>query len=192
MKSVPTLLAFSMLWTAVLASSGCDDQGRYRLTWTFDGQQVSTAEDCSRRGVDLVRITAYDQAGAKKGSQVVRCYPASRKGPELDPGTYDLQVEGIRFDGNPFFHPGTDQQLVMAWVRGLQIEKGGVTDLSVDLAAAPECMDGVDNDADGLADSTDPGCWVTDASGIPLVDGLGRHTYNPDDDDEADATDLAR
>ena len=186
-KLYVVLFGFGTMVLVATVGAACDDQGRYRLTWSFDGKPLASARDCSRRGVDMIRITAYDQSGQKKGAQVVRCFPAERRGPELDPGTYDIQVEAIRFDGRTFLDPETDQQLVMAWVRGVEVEEGEVTDISVDLVSAPACMDGVDNDADGLADFSDPGCWVTDASGIPLVDSLGRHTYDPADEDESDS-----
>ncbi len=45
----------------------------------------------------------------------------------------------------------------------------------------PQCSDGVDNDGDGLIDANDPGC----------LSGPGG-TYNPADDDEADAAAAAK
>jgi len=183
------VLALSVSLLVAVLVAGCDDSGRYRLAWSFSDGPVVDAADCSSRGVGQVQITVFRSGGGEQvGSQRVRCFPPQRLSMKLDPGTYDLQVEGIRFDGRSFLDPDTGGHLVMAWVRGVEVRSGETTDAQVQLLRPAKCLDGVDNDQDGLIDDMDPGCWKRDDKADILFDDQGRHMADPTHDDEQEPT----
>ena len=179
-----------MRWWQVMALvavgvPACGEEGSYVLRWKLDGETIRTARDCTARGVGSIRVTAYDSAGAK-WVRTYPCFPPEHRGPDLPDGTYDLQVEGLGLDGQTFVDPDSGTQYASAWVRGVRVEAGKETPAQVDLTSPPACLDGVDNDGDGLPDAADPGCWARDEEGNVVRDGRGAPVYTPTDTDESE------
>lgn len=179
---------------AVLAATSgthCDGTGKYKIYWKFADAEISSAKVCSTRGVEKIQISVL-KAGSNRTvtSHTARCYPAFRRGPALDPGTYDLRVEGLGFDGRPLSNPQTGEPYALSFAYGVRVREAKVVTVEVTLTRPPACADGVDNDEDGLVDSLDPGCWLTGDKGYVVVDADGRHTYVPGDDDETDPPEL--
>lgn len=179
---------FAFLVLSVLAAglSACDEKGTYSLEWQFSDVEITDPNICTQRGVASIRISAY-KAGTQSLSRIHRfsCFPPDRAA-RLDPGTYDLKIEGLSAMGLPFVDPVTSDQYALGWITGLQIKEGKTSSATVVLARAPRCLDSVDNDGDGLVDALDPGCWEVDSKGYLVLDEQGRHTYMPTYDDETD------
>jgi hypothetical protein len=181
------LLMTVFVGLAIASWTGCDEWGRYNLTWTFDDAAVHSAQQCAERGIALVRVTVY-AAGSDEivDQHTNQCFPTERLGPRLNRGTYDLKVEGLRFDGKVFRHPQNGDQFVLGWVENVRVRNGQWTAAAVDLGRAPRCMDGVDSDGDGRVDAMDPGCWKLNSKGEVTYDEHGDPIYVPLDDAETD------
>jgi hypothetical protein len=166
---------------------GCDEDGRYTLSWRFEDAEITSAGVCAERGVEVIRVTVF-RAGTNNqvAGHIEPCSPAEQSGPGLSSGTYDLKVEALRFDGRVFRHPETQEQLVFGWVENVRVREGKRSPASITLTRAPRCLDGVDNDDDRLVDALDPGCWQLNSKGEIVTDEQGDHIYEPLDDDETD------
>lgn len=172
--------------------AGCEETGRYQLLWRFEEAEIDSYGVCSARGVEKLRVEVY-----KSGTDEIRarheipCFPPSRRSPRMPTGVYDLRIEAVRYDGEVFRNPDTNEQLLLSWVDGVKIRQGKWSPVEVTFTRAPRCLDGVDNDRDGRVDAGDPGCWELDGDGEPVLDEEGNPVYSPFDDEEAQTDDAS-
>ncbi len=172
--------AAGFVWALLLGAglAACGEEGSYRLSWSLESGPIESARDCTGHGIGTIRVTAFDAGGGKRVAEF-HCWPPEAEGPGLPDGTYDLQVEALRLDGGSFEDPITGQHYGVAWVRGLEVVSGRKTPAEVILPVPPGCLDGVDNDEDGLVDAADPDCWARDDSGAVIRDEQGQVTWVP-------------
>ncbi len=142
-------------------SSGCESTGTYRVSWSFVGPdgEITSASDCSRRGVERVVVTLVNQTtGLDVKATVHPCREADSGKISVGTGTYLVRVQAYGGSNQPFLDPITGEEALVETVTELRVSSSGVAETSVVLTPNPECSDGVDNDADGLVDAADPSC----------------------------------
>ncbi len=164
---------FAVALFAVALSAGCDSTGSYHVTWSFSGSdgEITSAADCSRRGVDRVVITLVSlTTGLDVKSSVHPCHEAGSGNLSVDEGTYLVRVQAYGGSDQPFLDPVTGEDALVETVAELQVSGSGVAEASVVFTPNPQCADGVDNDADGLVDAADPGCRNKDGDYDPTSD----------------------
>jgi hypothetical protein len=141
-----------------LGAAGCSTEGDYRVTWSFADGEISSAGDCSRRGVVevVVRLTSLADGTVHRAA-----YPCSQGGTglqHLPRGTYRLEVQAYGPTRLPFTDPATGKVALREGVAEVEVTDGDPTAWAVTFTPNPRCADGVDNDGDGLVDAADPGC----------------------------------
>ena len=160
---------------------------------------VTRSFHCSQLGVNTVRVRAIDHLGLVAHEDVYPCFvegfedlDETAEGPELRPGAYALEVRGVQRDLKEWIDPTPDPEVE----DGACVPDGdplgcGRADLVCDcqefeavrdetfteldtfvLRAPPDCVDGIDNDVDGLVDGQDPGCGAREAAAGDCVDGI--------------------
>ena len=162
---------------------GCGAPPGYALSWTLianeaaddSGVALDSVRQCSEVGISQVRVTATPRNAATSLDTVPTegtdffideypCFPGSVDGPVLEPGVYDLVIEGLRRTGEPWeFDPELDaEELRIAYAEAelTVVEGQEPTPIELVLRAPPECDDGIDNDGDGRVDRADPACLV--------------------------------
>jgi hypothetical protein len=165
--------------TALAALSGCAEDPSFYLRWQLateenldDPDELASAFDCSKHGVTRVRLRTFRTSdGAEWDNREYACYPQEFEkddpvgGPELDPGEYEIIIEGLGRDGFPWPCDPDDEERACYAVAEANVtiledpDKKPVIDDLV-LLAPIECVDGIDNDGDGQTDQADPACLV--------------------------------
>ncbi|MEZ4453209.1 MAG: hypothetical protein R3B09_27350, partial [Nannocystaceae bacterium] len=150
----------------LLLLAACGENPSYTLRWRIVGEDgtsppLTSIRQCTEVGIGEVRIHTRDPGGVPIDVRDVPCFPsaftdesARFDGPELEPGEYEVLIEGVRRSGGTW-------EGVMSTPQTLSVT--GKAPISLDelrLPAPPECDDGVDNDHDGAVDSADPGCTL--------------------------------
>ena len=157
---------------AAALTTGCNDDGSYRVTWSFSGTdgEITSAADCSRRGVERVVVTLVNlDTGADVKTTVHPCRDASSGNISVAKGTYGVRVQAFGGSDQPFLDPVTGDEALVETVAELRVG-GGVAETTVVFTPNPKCADGVDNDADGLVDAADPGCHNKNGDYDPTSD----------------------
>lgn len=129
----------------------CDSSGGYQLSWTIEGETITTSRQCSESGIDRLSVVA--KKGSSLKTHYFSCFSdegATAIASGLDAGDYEIQVMPISLNGI---------SLSTAKVVNATIPEEGIIELSVDLDKPPACRDGIDNDNDGLVDYFDPDCY---------------------------------
>lgn len=150
---------------ALVLLAACSESPSYALRWRItaaDGTSapLTSIKQCTEVGIDRVRVHTR-QGGIPIDVRDLPCFPdafadpeAAIDGPELEPGTYDVLLEGLRRGGGTW-------EGVMSAERAITVQAGAsllVDDLRI--PAPPSCDDGVDNDLDGTVDGADAGCGL--------------------------------
>ncbi|PIE17509.1 MAG: hypothetical protein CSA65_08785 [Proteobacteria bacterium] len=152
-----TLMPLAVALVSALAASACGSTKTYELSWTLDGQAVTSAKDCSSSGIDAIEVTARKDSDSE--SAIFGCYSpvaGSRGvGPDLASGPWALGVRALSASGARL----TAEVVVQAL-----IPDEGTVAVTVDLPRPSSCADGVDNDGDGAVDAFDSTC--VDAQGV--------------------------
>jgi hypothetical protein len=166
----------------------CQETPSLRARWSLvdrDGvsQPATAALQCTSLGINTVRIRVVDDLGNVADDSYHACFAkgfddpeATVAGPALDAGRYAVEVRGVQRDLEPWApsvpedDPLTSCNLddVACDPRDIACDcvefeaRDDHTERLVDFAiAAPdECIDGIDNDRDGLLDANDPSCGL--------------------------------
>jgi len=146
---------------ALAANAGCEPTGSYRVTWSFSGPngEITSASDCSSRGVERVVVTLVSlSTGQDVKTTVHPCRDAGSGNLTVAEGTYRVRVQAYGGSDQPFLDPVTGEPSLVETAGEIKVKESGVAEASVVFTPNPHCADGVDNDADGLVDAADPGC----------------------------------
>jgi hypothetical protein len=184
----------------VLPTAACEEDPSFRLRWRIcdaedegcgddsDGAAplLSSASQCSSVGIGKVRVTTKDSLGLLADVRERACFLRGFKdddalvdGPALPPGTYSIEVRGLRRsarldeDGHSLFGWEDEEgPLVIHTVEDVDILEDEIQKLDgFELLPPPQCDDGVDNDNDGATDLFDPACRSPGPSGLEQGDG---------------------
>ncbi len=164
---------------ALALAPACAESPSVELRWRIQTEdlgeddaapKLASIRQCTEVGLSDLRLTTRKD-GLPVDVREISCFPSEfaqgdglAPGPELDDGTYELTLEGLRRStGAP-------------WAEGVSVSAtvtiSGDVPVSLDdlvLPAPPTCDDGVDNDGDGYVDSNDVDCRVADARESNLV-----------------------
>ena len=156
---------------ALALAPACAESPSVELRWRIQAEDLeegaepptlTSIRQCTSVGISSLRLTTR-QDGFPVDVRELPCFPDEfsagsglAPGPELDPGTYELTLQGLRRStGTP-------------WAEGVSVSadvtiNDGAVALLEDLVlpAPPTCDDGIDNDGDGYVDSADIDCRVT-------------------------------
>lgn len=140
-----------------LSAAGCTDHGSYKVSWTFVGGEGAES-GCGHHGVDTIHVTGASTAG--DGEDVVTLCAQHEFSHEVPAGdwTFTFHQQDVR--GRPIMptdaqgQPIPDPTATATVVKDTTLEPP----LTVELAARPECSDGIDNDGDGRIDLDDDDC----------------------------------
>lgn len=164
---------------ALALAPACTESPSVELRWRIQTEdlgeddaapKLTSIRQCTEVGLRDLRLTTRKD-GLPVDVREISCFPSEfasddglTPGPELDDGTYEFTLEGLR--------RGTDTP----WAEGVSVSatvtvRGDVPVPLDDLVlpAPPTCDDGVDNDGDGYVDSNDVDCRVADARESNLV-----------------------
>lgn len=165
--------AGSLALGGLLLLAGCGQPPSFELSWRIgepswrigdpldDAPPLTAVKQCSDVGIFLVRVTI------SLGDAVIwvdeqPCFSIV-EAPPLEPGEYQIEVEGLRRNGEPWaFDPAVDLATDrIAYASSTVVVSDGVLP-SIEVALRPplECDDGIDNDVDGTVDGQDPGCEI--------------------------------
>jgi len=157
---------------ALALAPACAESPSVELRWRIQAEELdegaeppklTSIRQCTAVGISTLRLTTR-QDGFPVDVRELPCFPDEfnadgglAPGPELDPGTYELTLQGLRRStGTP-------------WAEGVSVSadvtiNGGSVALLEDLIlpAPPTCDDGIDNDVDGYVDNADVDCRVAD------------------------------
>lgn len=169
-----------------VALVACREPPAFRARWSVidrDGDVRATTEsqECSTLGINTVRVRVFDEDGL-----VVEAFhpcfaggfadeDVTVRGPALSPGPYAVEVRGVQRNLEPWpvAIAATDGELTECSLDDVacdprdiacdcatfEARDGRVARLvDFELAAPDECVDGIDNDNDGLLDTNDPSC----------------------------------
>lgn len=182
-------------------SAACQEPPSYRVRWSIEGRGAPTVVACAESGLFEVRARAFadgpdgfelvDELPLPCAVERLAEDPDARvDGTTLPPGRYALQLRGYDRTGQPWqaaadgTEPDPDvtgctddasaclpTELACSCTE-LVVSEGQTVDLPEQvIAAPPECMDGIDNDGDGVVDERDPSCQVdagVAGEGIPV------------------------
>jgi hypothetical protein len=140
-----------------LSAAGCTDHGSYKVSWTFVGGEPAES-GCGHHGVDTIHVTGASTAG--DGEDIVTLCAQHDFSHEVPAGdwTFTFHQQDVR--GRPIMptdaqgQPIPDPTATATVVKDMTLEPP----LTVELAARPECSDGIDNDGDGRIDLDDDDC----------------------------------
>jgi hypothetical protein len=178
------------------------------------GEDIVRAYQCSEVGVTAVRLTTFDVDGLIASDDVHPCFGLGFSnperpvlGPQLPAGDYMLVVRGVQrdlrswlspkraadagedYDPDVICLPGADActswQLACDCAMFTAVDEQTYGEFDEFVLEAPyRCIDGIDNDDDGLVDAKDPGCSGREATTGDCQDGADN-----DDDDLVDVLD---
>ncbi len=151
------------LWAATLAASaGCNNDGAYRVTWSFlaDAAPATTATQsaavgCGQHGVDAIELGAADGAG--DGDGVVVLCTVGEATRSVTAGTWTVQILALDVQGH-LLQPTVDSTGLNQILPAVVVSDGATSPLGVTMKPLPACRDGIDNNANGRVDLDDPGC----------------------------------
>lgn len=173
---------------------------------------ITRAFQCSQYGVGAVRVRAIDALGFTANEDIHPCFPEGfedsdekAEGPELRPGAYALEVRGVQRDLKEWIDTSPDEAKPDAeCVPGAENLGCAREDLVCDcqefeavedetysgfddfrLIAPLDCVDGIDNDNDGLVDRQDPGCAGAEAADGDCDDGIDNDEDGAIDGDDS-------
>ncbi len=156
---MPRIRIGALALLVALSSGGCGGHGEFVITWSFSDGEITSAGDCSSRGVERVVITFENDQGGTVKQFVFNCGQASSRIRSVATGTYSVRVQAFGPAGLPFEDPATGEPALLEYLTDFQItDNGAVTEGTVVFTPNPPCADFVDNDGDGLVDAADPGC----------------------------------
>lgn len=152
------------LGAPLLALAGCGQPPGFELRWTIESDAPIAAplmaKQCSEVGIFSVRVTV-ERAGEQVATEEYPCFEGVGDGPPLEPGEYELEIEGLRRNGEPWEFDEEVGLPRVAWAEAtVVVSEGTIPGVEVVLLAPPECDDGIDNDRDGVVDNADPGCDI--------------------------------
>ncbi|MEE9381998.1 MAG: hypothetical protein V3V08_01100 [Nannocystaceae bacterium] len=174
-------LPAAILGIGIGAVSGCEPSPSYELRWRLQPRDGSTAprldsvSQCASVGIATIRTEVF-HAGTTSNPIDVREYPcfpdtfaepAGRvPGIVLDDGSYALVATGLSRRREPYavddIRPTASEPT--NWARptaALVVEEGTVAELDNLRIFTPwQCVDGIDNDLDGVTDAADPACFT--------------------------------
>jgi hypothetical protein len=187
-------MRFRARFAAVLALAGasaCQEAPSYRLRWAIDGRETLDTVACAESGLFQVRVRAYAAPATVVDERIFPCFPEALRdeqgtvgGAALSSGLYSIEVRGIDRTGDPWDEVSGDQTSCVPVADAIGC---GPTDVACDcqrieaeagetielpefvLVPPPECIDGIDNDLDGLVDVSDPSCNVDFGNGTEGV-----------------------
>jgi hypothetical protein len=187
-------MRFRARFAAVLALAGasaCQEAPSYRLRWAIDGRETLDAAACSESGLFQVRVRAYEPPSTVVDERVFPCFPEAFRdedgtvgGGALPSGLYSIEVRGVDRTGDPWDEVSGDQSAcvpanaqigchptdVACDCQRIEAEAGETIALpEFVLVPPPQCIDGIDNDLDGLVDVSDPSCNVDFGDGTEGV-----------------------
>jgi hypothetical protein len=187
-------MRFRAQLAAVLALAGataCQEPPSYRLRWAIDGRERLDTIACAESGLFQVRVRAHAPSMTVVDERLFPCFPEALRdeeglvdGSPLPPGVYSIEVRGVDRTGNPWSDlpddstscPPEGQDVgchpsdLACDCQRIQVEEGETLELpEFVLAPPPECVDGIDNDHDGLVDVNDPSCNVDFGDGTESV-----------------------
>jgi hypothetical protein len=109
------------LWAAWLGSTACQEDPSFFLRWKIapdlerfaldagELPELGSAVECSSVGLGQVELVTRTVDGITVDTRSFPCFPhefldadGRAGGPELEPGTYDLEVRGLRGSGSPW------------------------------------------------------------------------------------------
>ncbi len=173
---------------ALGALAGCRETPSYQLRWSIDGRGEPSDINCAESGLFQVRARVYGTGNLPVDERIYPCAADSLLdaegmvgGSPLVTGEYTVELRGLDRAGDVWVTdtPDTiDEDTSSCRLNGDPIACGPA-DLVCDcktlsvtneettatlpefvLVPPPECIDGIDNDADGLVDASDASCDV--------------------------------
>ena len=179
---------FSSALLLLTGAAGCQEPPSFQARWTLvDRENIERSPTaplvCTSLGINTVRVRVLDELGNVADESFHACFAegfedpdATVAGPSLGAGRYSIEVRGVQRDLEPWAvsvpeaAPLTSCNLdeVACDPRDIACDCGEFeardehTETLVDfvLGAPDECIDGIDNDRDGLLDANDPSCDV--------------------------------
>lgn len=159
------------------------------MRWSIEGRGLPTVTSCAESGMFELRARAYAAPNQVVGEVYVPCSAAAVQdggtvdGSPLPPGRYAIELRGVDRADNTWedpslapldpdeIHNGCNAVNDYTECRPTELvcdclelevddEDSTVTLPEFVLEPPPECVDGIDNDRDGLIDSRDPACAV--------------------------------
>jgi hypothetical protein len=152
---------------------------------TPDPFSITRAIDCTALGINAVRMTTIDGIGDIADDRIFPCYlprfvdsHADVGGPHLDPGPYAVELRGVQRNGEPWLSGTPDPHAEVRCDPRVEEPSCQSVDIACDCApldvvdehterlkdfvldAPAECIDGIDNDRDGLVDGQERGCLI--------------------------------
>jgi hypothetical protein len=145
----------------LLALGGCGKPPAFEVHWfvadATDGAPLQ-AKQCSDVGIFSVRVTV--ELGDEDLTIEEPCFVGAAEVPALEPGEYEVVVEGLRRSGEPWGY-NLENGSPVAWAKEtVVVSEEMASSVGVVLFAPEECDDGIDNDRDGVVDTQDPGCDI--------------------------------
>jgi hypothetical protein len=143
---------------------------------------------CTSLGINTVRMRIFDELGFYIDDSFYACFAngfededATVAGPALPPGRYAVEIRGVQRNNEPWMpgledadldgdpdeplaecsvdDPACDPRDIACDCDVLEAREDRTVRLTAfELAAPDECIDGIDNDADGVLDAQDPSC----------------------------------
>lgn len=169
--------------------AACQETPSLRTRWSLidrdgESQPATAALQCTSLGINTVRIRIIDEAGDVADDSYHACFApgfddpeATVAGPALDAGRYAVEVRGVQRDLQPWAPsvPEDDDALTSCNLDEVACDPRDIACDCVEfearddhtkrltdfvIAAPDECIDGIDNDRDGLLDANDPSCGL--------------------------------
>lgn len=169
-----------------LGAGGCTEDPSYQLSWrlTDDAQvfagsgsapALTAVSQCSEVGIAKLEVTTLAADGSIADISRYPCFPSvfaeggAADGPTLAPGTYTLEIEGLRRTDEPWVcEPDPDLPDAGPCVAQAQasvvVVEGRLPEVDFLMLSPPQCDDGIDNDDDGRVDEKDPACLIDPTS----------------------------
>jgi len=140
-----------------LSAAGCADHGSYSVTWTFVGGEGAPS-GCGRHGVDTIHVTGANTAG--DGEDLIALCAPGALSHSVPVGDWTFTFHQLDVRGRPIMPVDAQGQVVPDPTATATVlkDKPLESPLTVELAARPECSDGIDNDCDGRVDMDDDDC----------------------------------
>ncbi|MBL8948556.1 MAG: hypothetical protein JNK45_35620 [Myxococcales bacterium] len=180
--------ALLLIGLAPVGLAACKETPSLRARWSLidregDSQPATAALQCTSLGINTVRIRVVDENGNVADDSYHACFArgfddpeATVAGPALDAGRYAVEVRGVQRDLQPWAPNLTaDDPLTSCNLDDVACDPRDIacdcvefearddhTERLTDfvLTAPDECIDGIDNDRDGLLDANDPSCGL--------------------------------